>query len=165
MRALHEVDDRIFTALPHGRCVCPLTPVDAPASHCDRHGIDKTGMERLYCRVMISSFLACEPNRPTGGPGTALAGLLRDLGLRWAKSCQCDQRAAQMNAWGIDGCRERRAEIVVWLNESAAQATWRQVLSAGVSAAVIGLAINPLNPGESLLDEALKRAERQIDNG
>lgn len=163
MPQLHEVDKRIFTAPVHGRCVCPLTPVDSPATFCERHGIDKTGMERLYCRALLSSFLARESQGQPVGPGTALRGLLSRLGLQADKSCQCDKRAAQMDAWGLAGCLEHRAEIVAWLNEEAAKIRLPQKTRAGVKAIGLGLVINPLSPGEWLLDEALRRAERQAD--
>jgi len=157
---LHEIDERIFTAPPHGRCVCPFVSVDSPASPCERHGVGKTGVERLYCRVLISSFLAHESTAPKDGrPGTALAGLLKELGLKPVKSCNCDQRAAQMDAWGVAGCIEHRAEIVAWLNEQAAQATWGTALTVGMGAYLAGIAINPLSPGDALVDEALRRAE------
>jgi hypothetical protein len=67
---------------------------------------------------------------------------------------------AQMNAWGIEGCRlpENRAVIIAKLKQGAKEASW-----ADRWAALAGMAtaswFNPLSPFESLLSEAIRRAE------
>jgi len=160
MKPLHEIDDRIFTATPHGSCVCPLVAVDAPKSLCERHNVDKTGLERLYCRVIIGSFLACEAVRPNDGmPGTALKAFFASLGITPAESCQCDTLARQMDAWGIRGCSEHRAEIAAKLTEAAGKATHWQACKVAIAATRMGIAVNPLNPGDAMVSVALRLAE------
>lgn len=47
---------------------------------------------------------------PAFGPGTELLKLYSERGI---PSCQqCHDLAASMNAWGVDGCRERLEELV-----------------------------------------------------
>lgn len=92
------------------------------------------------------------------GPGTELRKLLEELGVRPNKSCGCKARIRDMDQWGAEGCERNRAKIVHWLNGEAKKATWSRLLTAGLTAAAHGLLINPLNPGDSLLNEALRRA-------
>lgn len=54
------------------------------------------------------------------GSGTELKKLL-SWWFEPDTSCDCDTRAMQMNAWGVDGCRERLEQIVDWLLEAAAK--------------------------------------------
>jgi hypothetical protein len=91
------------------------------------------------------------------GPGGQLKALLAELGLEPSSGCQCVARAQQMNAWGIDGCLDNRETIMGWLAEEAEKASWGGLLYGGVKA-VLGKGINPFNPYNSLLAEALRRA-------
>lgn len=50
-----------------------------------------------------------------GGPGTELKLLLPDWLAKQSKGCSCSDRAAQMDAWGVDGCIENRDKIIGWL--------------------------------------------------
>src|SRR5437879_2474819 len=65
-----------------------------------------------------------EPTVEDPGPGTELMRLLSNLGLQPASGCDCAARAAQMNQWGVSGCREHRVEIVAWLDEQKRKAGW-----------------------------------------
>lgn len=56
------------------------------------------------------------------GVGDYLAKDIHALGYRITKSCGCEDRIAQMNRWGIDGCIEHFDEIVGWLKSAANQA-------------------------------------------
>ena len=95
---------------------------------------------------------------PTEGPGTELRRLLEELGLHESAGCQCDQHAAQMNRWGIDGCREHRPEIVVWLKDAQTKAgTWDLIAAAG-RAIVRMLPIDPRDIYGSLIDIAISRS-------
>lgn len=96
--------------------------------------------------------------QPVYGPGTELKRLLHDLGFSMRESCGCNDRALRMNAWGIAGCRERRAEIEGWLREAAADVSIREKLTAGIYGILQG--INPLDPFPQLVDLAIERAER-----
>lgn len=94
------------------------------------------------------------------GPGTELKVLLASLGLT-AGGCHCDERATQMNRWGVTGCRERFEEIVAWLREEQKNRSWRDILLAGRNALLTGLVtkIKVLDPAPGLLEEAIRRYE------
>src|SRR5262245_6680431 len=49
------------------------------------------------------------------GPGTELRVIREQLGLAFV-GCKCEEHAAQMNRWGVAGCREHRIEIAGWLH-------------------------------------------------
>ncbi len=95
-----------------------------------------------------------------GGPGSELAAILSAAGYE-AVGCGCVIRAAEMDRWGVDGCRLRRAEIAGWLAEQRALRGWVDLLP-GLWRMVKSGAIrwlNPLDPLGSLVDEAISRAE------
>jgi len=101
--------------------------------------------DRLFylCQTRSDLFLKWEQNQgprqhrnenprpkkpPATGPGTELAKLLkmplRVLGSLWrvnvGSGClTCYDYAAEMNRWGVAGCRERLEEIVDRLQEEA----------------------------------------------
>lgn len=95
-----------------------------------------------------------------GGPGTELKALLAELGLS-PDGCDCDRRAAAMDALGPSGCREMRANIVAWL-----KAAWPD-LGRGERARFILRALFAgrllrVDPVGALVDEAVRRAETKI---
>jgi len=100
------------------------------------------------------------------GPGTELVRILASLGITIMVDCPCKVRAAQMNAWGIDGCREHFNEIVGWLREGQAFWGWKEKLAAAFSATVSRLAfrLNPLDPFPGLVEEAISRADEKLRN-
>jgi len=78
------------------------------------------------------------------GPGYYLKRSLLWFGLRDDGTCGCDKHAAQMDAWGPDGCEEHMDEILGWLREAAAKrlphAPWvdwsaRSAVKAAIAAA------------------------------
>lgn len=81
-------------------------------------------------------------------PGSHLRKLLREIGVASLDGCGCDEYAAQMNAWGIQGCLLRRQEIIDHLNAQAY--TWMDM-------AKVALA-GYLTTG-SLVDECITRAK------
>lgn len=97
---------------------------------------------------------------PAGGPGTELTALLESLGIGKLPGCQCAARAAQMDRWGVGGCRGHRSLIVGWLGEGYAAAGWPARLRAGASALASGLALSA-DPLGALADEAIRRAEEK----
>jgi hypothetical protein len=101
---------------------------------------------------------------PDSGPGTELLLLLSSLGIAEKPGCGCKAKAATMNAWGVDGCRERRDEIVDWFRENQDKFGWREKLAAATAAVASGLAfrINILDQFGSIVDEAIRRAEVKI---
>jgi hypothetical protein len=98
------------------------------------------------------------------GPGTELAKLIATLQLR-AKDCSsCSGMIAQMNVWGVDGCRAHRAEIVEQLDRNYHKLTWAEVLAAASSAiaTLLALKINPLDISGSLVDLAIDQAAQNL---
>lgn len=62
--------------------------------------------------------VASVTHRPAG-PGTELKNLLSMVRIAVAPNCSCTAYAAQMDAWGPDGCLERLPEIVAHLEAQA----------------------------------------------
>lgn len=97
------------------------------------------------------------------GPGTELKHLLASIGITEASGCGCGAKAAEMNRWGVAGCKEHRAEIIAWLREQQQKAGWAATLTAGINAVAAGLWLNPLDLLGSLVDEAIRRASRTAE--
>jgi hypothetical protein len=95
------------------------------------------------------------------GPGTKLHELLESLGIRPAISCRCKEMMAQMDEWGVDGCRLHFTEIVNVMEEDAKRYKWADRVTAGGKVILEGLTfkVNPFNPIPSLVLEAIRRAE------
>ena len=87
-----------------------------------------------------------EPAANLTGPGSELKQLLAELGQSVTVDCGCEDKAHQMNVWGVAGCREHRAEIIAWLQEAAAAKGWAASLAAQIASGW-------------LVDEAIRRAE------
>ena len=100
------------------------------------------------------------PDGPGFGPGTELKKILGQLGFTSTGGCQCNDRANQMDRWGVEGCRANRDEIVNWLRGEQANRGWLEKARAAVRATASGLAfsLNPLDPAPGLLEEAIRRA-------
>lgn len=100
--------------------------------------------------------------KPTGKVGSELAALLKQLGIdsKWC-STGCNGYSKLMNAWGCDGCRQRRAEIVQRLEQQQRAAGWSVTAKAAGMALVSGIAfeIDLTDPLGWLVDEAVRRAE------
>lgn len=99
--------------------------------------------------------------RKGGRPGTELHELLQGLGVEMPAECPCRDRIQQMDAWGVDGCREHRATIIQWLTEAQQEAGWLSTLS------VAWRACNQpwmrfADPLGSLVDEAVRRATESL---
>lgn len=104
------------------------------------------------------------------GPGTEMKLIFSQLGIYPRYSCECNARARQMDEWGVDGCKDpkNRKEIVDWLTEQQRIRTWSQTLrdiASGVRAIVKGDLpwLNPLDLPSSILDEAIRRAEKKAE--
>lgn len=104
----------------------------------------------------------CPSGKPTTGPGSQLRELLQELGVGEFPGCDCPARIAQMNEWGVAGCRENFETIRGWLVEAQGSAGWLTLIFAGSKAIATGLAgdleLNDL--AGSLLRLAIRRAER-----
>jgi len=95
------------------------------------------------------------------GVGSQLWRLLESLGVKHNPTCPCLGFAEQMNAWGVAGCREHRAEIVDHMRTHAKSYGWGTVATAAAKAVLTGVAfrLSILDPYGSLVDEAIRRAE------
>ena len=101
------------------------------------------------------------------GPGTELAGLLRQLGIVSGNSCDCKAKQAIMDEWGAAQCRERLDEIVGWLRDNAPRWGWAEKVKAAALAVTTGLAwsLDPTDPYRSLIVLAIERAESKAKGG
>lgn len=101
------------------------------------------------------------PSPPSFGPGDALKELLESLGIssEWCEGCT--QRRAQMNRWGVSGCRQNVDVIARWLADAAREAGPREQLRAAWGAVVGGLWLNPLDPYRGLANRAIDAAEQR----
>ena len=115
-------------------------------------------LPRMACGTATST--AKPP--PVEGPGRELALLLASLGVTDLDGCGCKAHVKQMNAWGIDGCREHFDEIVGWLRDGEARFKWADKLKASALAAATGLAfkINWIDPFPGIVEEAIRRADK-----
>jgi hypothetical protein len=121
----------------------------------DQHGahlVTATGPTRAEMLAAI---------RTGNGPGSQLWRLLAELGIAHREDCACIARAYQMNAWGPQGCRDHRAEIVHWMKQGAGEYGWTASVNAACKAARSGLLwrLDIIDPYGSLVDEAIRRAE------
>lgn len=146
-------------------CLCRLhDAIRCDLEHCDIAGPGEPFNNR-QCRVCWLR-LGGDPGvsvKPLvdHGPGTELTKLLASLGVKGNVGCQCPKKAAQMNGWGIAGCKERRDEIAGWLRENAQERSWLEKAKATLRAVALGIAFE-LDMSDlfgSLVDLAIKRAE------
>ena len=102
------------------------------------------------------------------GPGTEYARLVATLGLRPKAGCQCKAIERDMNAVGVEGCRERRAEFIERLQANyAAHYSYLDILTAALrakkgEALAIVRRLKTLKPNaaiERLFDLAVAAAE------
>lgn len=111
----------------------------------------------------VTVQLGMQPQPPSSGPGTELKAILHSLGVDPGPSCDCNQRAEQMDKWGVDGCKRYRDEIVGWLKEGQTRWGWKEKLAIAAKAVTTGLAfsLSLLDPIPGLVDEAIRRAEEK----
>jgi hypothetical protein len=99
---------------------------------------------------VLRQQLGLPPARP--GPGSHLKAILAKMGVPPCQSCA--EYAAQMDGWGVAGCRERLEEIVAHLEAEAKRLGWARWLAAGGRAVVLGIPKAP----RGLAEEAIRRA-------
>mgnify|MGYP006931609776 CR=1 FL=1 len=134
-----------------------------------RHGFKcvRCGRE-IFSRYADSNLVSVVCNEQpltvvtsTTGPGTELKKLLTELGISSFNGCSCNERAAQMNRWGVEGCREHFDIIRCWIVDAQEKAGWATTITATIAATVNGLAlrIDPTDVAGSLVRIAIERAE------
>lgn len=96
------------------------------------------------------------------GVGSQLWRLLSALGIEHSQDCRCLDWAERMNAWGPEGCRLARDEIVQHMRASAKSYGWGNLAKAVTKAITTGLAfrLSVTDPYGSLVDEAIRMAEQ-----
>ncbi|MGI8980546.1 MAG: hypothetical protein ACR2FY_15060 [Pirellulaceae bacterium] len=132
---------------------------------------DANGWRKVRCSVcgfefplptpspLASIHHRCIATYVSAPVGRELSAVLTEFRLSANASCGCAEFAAIMDEWGIDGCREYRAEIIGRLKEGYESATWLETIRAGWR----GLfQINPLDPLGSLVDLAIARTEAKL---
>lgn len=113
-------------------CVCDL------AGWCERHKVNKNDHLVKLCKTKQNYWDAWErgsgPKQeidvgrriasamPKARVGSRLKQRIADLGYVAEQGCGCNSLAANMDRWGIDGCRKRIDEIVDHLEEQAKKA-------------------------------------------
>lgn len=99
-------------------------------------------------------------DRTQAGPGTELKKLFSELGIRDFVGCGCEKHAAQMNAWGVDGCRANFDTIHGWISEAQVKSGWLTTITAAAAATTSGLVLrlDPLDVAGSLVRLAIERA-------
>lgn len=147
---------------------CDLVATGA-IDHRNRHGhrCARCGRE-VFSRyenplhIAMQCVAPAEPKAapPSRGPGTELKALLAELGITDFAGCGCDTKAARMNRWGVEGCRENFETIRGWIAEAQAKAGWSTTIIAAIAAAKSGVAlqINPVDIVGSLVRIAIQRA-------
>lgn len=101
-----------------------------------------------------------EPKYTPAPVGTNMTMVLGELAAEQKSTCGCAAAAAQMDAWGIAGCEYHRKEIVGWLENGYSHTTWLATIRAGWRGMFI---INPLDPFNSLLNEAIRRTTASLN--
>jgi hypothetical protein len=99
---------------------------------------------------------------PDHGPGTELALILKSLGIEPQSSCDCKGKQAQMNVWGVAGCRANLNTIIGWMRDGAGRWNWTDRFAAAAKAVTTGLAfqVNWLDPFPDIIEQAIQRAEQ-----
>lgn len=100
---------------------------------------------------------------PGEGPGTELTNILKVLEIVPNAYCDCAQHANDMDVWGVDGCKERRTQIIAFLKAGFERWGWKEKLAAAATAVTSGLAfkVSWLDPFGDLVDEGIRRAEEK----
>jgi hypothetical protein len=110
------------------------------------------------CRLGVPS--PPEESFTSAPVGTHLTALLKELGSEPTQSCACPAHAAQMDAWGIEGCERNRGEIIRWLEVAYNHSRLLEAMRIGWNGLFI---INPLDPFNSLLNEAIRRTVKNAE--
>lgn len=144
-----------------GRCmICQLTTQPLPTGKYE-HTCQVCG--KVYIvrgKRLIANCKSSEPRLCL--PGCQLTRLLERIGIEKQGGCNCEDYARQMDAWWVDGCKERIGEIVEHLRE---QATERGMLFSQRAATwLVKLAIKLAEQqrGPNLLERTALAAIRRI---
>lgn len=103
------------------------------------------------------------PGIPGYGPGTELKRLIASLGINPSPSCDCNAKARQMDAWGVEGCKKNRDQIVQGIRDNSPRWGWMDKVKAAALAVTKGIAfkLDITDPYGSLVDLAIRIAEEK----
>jgi hypothetical protein len=90
--------------------------------HCGKVVHTRSRSVRSNCPVnQATETVWAQAGLVNSGPGTELKKLLAGWPLYIAatENCPCNRHAAEMDAWGADGCAARQDQIVGWLRVEA----------------------------------------------
>lgn len=118
--------------------------------------------------AVLSKNPADRPEKPIhvpgllpGGVGSEFKELASMLGVNPAPNCGCNQLSAQMDFGGVAWVKQNRPMILDRMRQNATHYKWTDTIRAAKNAVLSGLAfkLSMATPIESLLDEAIRRAE------
>jgi hypothetical protein len=113
--------------------------MDAVAVNCDLSAPDATCPRCGFVSKVRGAIRQCRKPPPTTcGPGCQLRRTLSWWRIRDDGTCGCTEYAAQMDAWGPDGCEARIDEIVAHLVEEAGK---RSVFLGAVPSAAVTIVV------------------------
>lgn len=144
-----------FEQLPDGRWQCR----DPECGYVTKRAYDRP--PNSNCKKKLRAASGARPYVPIRGPGAWLLRLFAEINVTPKPECHCSEYAAKMDAWGVEGCRERRAEIISHLKDDAAKYGLGEWAVAGWTAFWQG---KPLSLG-GLVDEAIRRAATPAGSG
>lgn len=125
---------------------CPV-PTDAKAAP-TLHPISAVPLTQTATGAVVPQL--------QGGPGTELVKIFKAAGIPGCQ--QCYALAARMDAWGVDGCRQRRPQIVAEIMPRAEQwkseGRWKRAIPAAGLRASVSAAVKL----------AIRQAARQADS-
>lgn len=102
-----------------------------------------------------------DENPPPPPPGDQLRGVLISLEVVATKKCRCDAIRREMNRLGVEGCRQKKTELLAELRKGYDESSLATKLNAARLALANGL---PLSL-EGLFDLAVERATLPPDSG
>jgi hypothetical protein len=143
--------------------------LDNPDWFVAHHGPSQWGLTILSKVDEFRPKSTIIPWPPGFGPGTEMFRMLEALGVTERPGCSCKAVALQMDYWGPAICKqpEPYAWILKNVKENSEKWTWAEKLQIGAKATLkregwaLAFRLNPLRLEESLIDEAIRRAEEK----
>lgn len=89
-------------------------------------------------------------------PGTLLHHVLQEAGVHPAPGCSCNELNAWMNSLNVEGCMERKPELVRSMMRNSASLGWAVKLQAAWT--LMFRISNPLDGYAALVDHAIRES-------
>lgn len=117
--------------------------------------------KRPSSKLAAIAGLQVPEHPPETGPGTELKKLLSWFASP-SKKCNCSTKAALMDSWGPQKCRQQREVIVTWLvDEAVGLAVPRQLVPKSAIRAIVTLAINTAE--KQITDSEVNQSSAEAD--